>query len=1471
MDTTWDNLSDAILADTIQVKKQNRDDFKGPTRLLLAKRAGWLCSFPTCRKPTVGATQDDDHAIDIGTAAHICAAAPGGPRYDATQTPEARSSLKNGIWMCRDHGKAIDSPDSEFTVAQLLEWKKQAESESRRRVLHNEPISGLATPRAGQSGALLRSAAQDDLDVFRRTQKWPTTSVPLALKVDGFDGPVTAEVLARASVALDDLILVAAPGMGKTTTLFQVADGLLQSGVGIPLVVLLGDWATDEATILDSILRRPAFRDLKEDDLRDSATRPGVVLLLDGWNELDTASRKRARVQVDMLKAQLPELGLVVSSRKQAFEVPFDGMRIELQPLDEDQQLAMATALRGDAGAAVLDRAWRTKGLRELVTIPLYLATLLALPDDAPFPTTKEEVLRRFVASHESDPDHAEALHAATQGFHRDYLEDLATCAMRATNTTISDNIARRCIVGTANMLAVDWKITNKPQPDEVLAALVSKHLLLRSNDATGYAFQHQQFQEWYAAGQLERSILTGIEHPADREALKTEIFDRPSWEEVILFAAERLARGNEQQQLACGEAIRAAFEVDPDLAAEMIYRCTDEVWSRIKSSIVELVARWHAPGKIDRARRFMLASGRVEFFDAVWPLITDNDDQISMGAVRQCERFRASILGQAAADKLRKLPTHIRTVLVAEIAWHGDADALALASTVARADPDPEIQARVVEAFAFRRADHHITAVLRNASEKTLELVAAKLLPDEITDEQVRKAVLRARERSAPIAKLTSERLHAILQGDVNDAADEELTEIIATIKIGSPQDAEVDLIHTAWARRPAAVAGGLLARLRAGTMLFPGADDMLAASGIILDDDKLLELALADLAARDDRACAAASVLGPRTAGHLVDAFLDLDSRRDAGGQQASDVRDAAFNLRIRIAHVPGPSLVTAVQERSTAAKSERLAQLAELLRRSDDGVQQHSRPFNARARATIHHLIAEWSNRMLMAGDASRSEKAALAQLAKCVPDEVLLPILKQLLDDELQQYRAFRIRAQASGWQRGPAVNEARTLYTGYYYRAFEAIRSPQTASMMEPYLTDAYFGELAAQVLAEHWRFANEAPARGNTFGGIDFSFVKDKRQACTSEPDRTSAEADKIFAAAELLVDGDSTDEQKHLAVALGTVASRLPHGRRDNIIRKLVAFASRRKRPDLLLNLVLSGEHIELKVVTAGINDTVEAARSSPWILTQSDGYELKQWLRLLPFVDRVVDTLPVLRAMPPAQREPRFLANVIDSFPHSAASDAEDALFSLAEGDPRFYSDYHWRHAALHFGTRSSAHRIIELAARGVLSREREDWDTTQALAHLIASSTDVRSQVYELLERRPVPAGHALLTRAVGESPDEDGVLLLLKLEQELSIGYVGERSVKQAVTEDVPIDDWSNAYDVVPVAANSLRSRLLAITTDGGKSDIAARILRVIDECRHRYGKPEAESRHPDLSSRKPWPILRPDPDAEGISN
>lgn len=141
--------------------------------------------------------------------------------------------------------------------------------------------------------------------------------------------------------------------MGKTTTLFQIADGVLEVGNGTPFIVPLGDWATDGDALLVSILKRSALNEISGQDFRTVATKAGVVLLLDGWNELNAATRKRARVQITALKTELPEFGLVISTRRQAFDIPFAGTRVDLRPLDDEQQMEIARAMRGGHNSSI--------------------------------------------------------------------------------------------------------------------------------------------------------------------------------------------------------------------------------------------------------------------------------------------------------------------------------------------------------------------------------------------------------------------------------------------------------------------------------------------------------------------------------------------------------------------------------------------------------------------------------------------------------------------------------------------------------------------------------------------------------------------------------------------------------------------------------------------------------------------------------------------------------------------------------------------------------------------------------------------------------------------------------------------------------------------------------------------------------------------------------------------------------------
>jgi hypothetical protein len=107
-----------------------RDDFSQTTKDLLAKRAGYRCSFPECGAPAYGPSDEgSDRATNVGTAAHIAAASSGrgARRYLGSMTPDERSSIDNGIWMCRTHGKLIDDDEARYTIATLKKWKEITE------------------------------------------------------------------------------------------------------------------------------------------------------------------------------------------------------------------------------------------------------------------------------------------------------------------------------------------------------------------------------------------------------------------------------------------------------------------------------------------------------------------------------------------------------------------------------------------------------------------------------------------------------------------------------------------------------------------------------------------------------------------------------------------------------------------------------------------------------------------------------------------------------------------------------------------------------------------------------------------------------------------------------------------------------------------------------------------------------------------------------------------------------------------------------------------------------------------------------------------------------------------------------------------------------------------------------------------------------------------------------------------------
>jgi hypothetical protein len=315
--------------------------------------------------------------------------------------------------------------------------------------------------------------------------------------------------------------------------------------------------------------------------------------------------------------------------------------------------------------------------------------------------------------------------------------------------------------------------------------------------------------------------------------------------------------------------------------------------------------------------------------------------------------------------------------------------------------------------------------------------------------------------------------------------------------------------------------------------------------------------------------------------------------------------------------------------------------------------------------------------------------------------------------------------------------------------------------------MISYLPDEHFGETAALVLKVQWILANEPKDERRFRGSVDFSRVEEMRAVPARRTALACHEAEAIFRAIAPLIAAGATEAQKKHAITLAIHAARLPHGKRNDTINALLSIAPQAARAKLVLNLILSGETIPFSVVQAGINDVFEDAKKHAWIL--DEGWQLKAWLLLLPFTDHPVQVANAIAALPPRQREPYFLEEMIQACESVRTPEIEETLFKLAENDAAFYDNHAWRDAVLRRGTLASARRYLDLIMEGKIDG-RDGWHTSQEIAGLLKTHLELRNYAYRLLKDGTSPKA-ALLATAVADGDDPNRLLLLVELENKL----------------------------------------------------------------------------------------------------
>lgn len=174
----------------------NRDDFLPSTKEKAAKRSAYRCAF--CGKPTIGPSFENNEAVsNTGVAAHICAAAPGGKRYDPNMTPEQRKSIDNCVWMCQTHAHLIDTDEVKYSVAVLKEMKQKAElaaAEANADVdFFNKYYESKNDDTVGLESLLDQMIADGNFDLLRNTLECYSSTI----------SPVFDEIVCRYHVIYD--------------------------------------------------------------------------------------------------------------------------------------------------------------------------------------------------------------------------------------------------------------------------------------------------------------------------------------------------------------------------------------------------------------------------------------------------------------------------------------------------------------------------------------------------------------------------------------------------------------------------------------------------------------------------------------------------------------------------------------------------------------------------------------------------------------------------------------------------------------------------------------------------------------------------------------------------------------------------------------------------------------------------------------------------------------------------------------------------------------------------------------------------------------------------------------------------------------------------------------------------------------------------------------------------------------------
>lgn len=1356
-------------------------------------------------------------------------------------------------------------------------------------------IAPLMTPDLAPAYERAREAAKDVADnwdrMVRRTDR-PLISLN-AVKLNEKGDPIEAVTTTSLNTILSEgqrIVLEAPAGSGKSTTLVQLARHALDAG-GLAFLVDLPEWIRSGKDFFSYVAARPQFasRDVDATVLSKLRGAQPPIFLLNGWNEIPVAGAEAAVAALRELDRSFGAAIVIVATRRHSIAPQLRGsFRLALSPLGRAQRDEYLPLALGDSAHDLRVKLNNSRVLDSITRTPLFLAEVVELyRSGKDIPTTKMGVLGAVMDAIEQSPEHRVALgQAPLRGHAREYLRAFSMEMTARGETSIAEVDALRLIGSVSYRLNAAKQIAETPDPREILDELSKRHVLVRAEDGS-FRFQHQQFQEFFAAGAL-RAHLEGLVRAKD--AIKDRKFlvsyvNEPRWGESLRLLAEDIgASVGDKAGVELGtKLVRMALEVDPIFAAELARWCGPNVWSEVREEMGGRLRLWYdVPDALHKrcALAAMLATGSDDFKDIIVPLLTDPNHQVRQAVYYSGAEILPSSLGPRWVEVVQGWEEGARGNFVVQLAhdpWLADT-----VEQLALADPSPQIKldaARQLGWYGFTEKVENLLSPLKDSDFVT---AVRSLDPDEIPPSLRQRAIditeAKYAEISDPFGRLRTLRF----------------LQKLGVEQIAERMKAELDVLDkkqleagnagpTKWAldelreSDPQWVSEWLARKFLEGSTQFGGWNEMVTQIPAGERDSLLQRFTNELLDANEQRRVLSilATTADAELAGRVFERACDLRRGLTIGPGQDMPKWNLFRQLKDLLAAITPKILLEGLLPKLEGdAEETELDLLTDVLAKFNPTPTDLRTALPDEARRKLHAYLKRAVERDADPKGMRAGVRAHLAVLLAQVGGPSDIPDLRRLITADSIRYRDMR-----AAWLKGDRSGD-NVGYVVLYMSAVMAADPEHGDQVLLEMLSEEQYERFVAEELVRRAKKSKAQPTLG--IRPPAFEKVWAAREGKETEEyveERRSGYADALRALIEKILAerAAATDKRpsEYRLKPIGASLAALDARRSAKLILEVMAFPAgydAYSRVDALQSLIFAGVRMTLAEMMNVLGPAIEQARRDPansdqnrWLMDRS--------LSVLPFADQPEEGIAKIKEILPGLRffYPHDSRGVVAALGASRCADAMDLLLQLAKPDGSAVAQIgdEWIRGVAQLGGDRSNEVLLSFVDPNQKLFTKDfapDYRNGDVLAGLLADraehDSEFKTKLFRLANGELPPNKRMLLAKAFSRFKGEDDLVAGLCVLRDDGSGLPYEllRTIENAFLEHRPYGKETNVYTVAPRGSNALRKRLLEMVhTDPLRKRSAFALLGQIEVWRLEHGRPMDEPRHPAIESGAYWPI------------